>query len=174
MAEHMFRIVEKKTGEVIYYQGLVGCNKAKIVERAKKWCASHHFEGGDEAAKKHQIEFSYFTWDNYGKWSSRRPIGRSKYDSGWRCTTVCNLEQTNGHISIGSLVAGKALDPDTAKKAKGGAWGELRRDQRDGWLSFYLFPGILGKIRAEAGHTAACKQRSKSLHPLLCQRCSIL
>ena len=125
MAEHMFRIVEKKTGEVIYYQGLVRCNKAKIVERAKKWCASHHFEGGDDAAKKHQIEFSYFTWDNYGKWSSRRPIGRSNYDNGWRCTTVCNLEQTNGHICIGSLIAGKALDPDTAKKAKGGAWGEL-------------------------------------------------
>ena len=62
---------------------------------------------------------------NYGKWSSRRPIGRSNYDIGWRCTTVCNLEQTNGHICIGALIAGKALDPDTAKKAKGGARGEL-------------------------------------------------
>ena len=95
------------------------------MERAKKWCASHHFKGGEEGAKQHQIEFSYFTWDNYGKRSSRRNIGKSDYDSGWRCTTVCNLEQANGHISIGSLVAGKALDPDTAKKAKGGAWGEL-------------------------------------------------
>ena len=124
MAYHMFKIGNKETGEDLYYQGLASCNKAKIVERAKKWCASHHFKG-DDVAKKYQIEFSYFTWDNFGKRSSRRELGRSNYEHGWRCTTVCDLEQINGKLRIGSLTAGKALDPDTAKKAKGGAWGEL-------------------------------------------------
>ena len=125
MADYMFRIVEKATGDLEAFECLASCNKAKIVERAKKWCATHYFLDGDDAAKRYQIEFSYFTWENCGKWSSRREIGRSSYDSGWRCTTVCDLEQINRKLRIGSLTAGKALDPDTAKKAKGGAWGEL-------------------------------------------------
>lgn len=128
MAYHMFRIVEKATGNIEAYTSLASCNKAKIVERAKKWCSKHHFLDGDDAAKKYQIEFSYFTWDNFSKWNSRRDIGRSVYEKGWRCTTVCNLEQVNGKISIGSLIAGRALDPDTAKKAKGGAWSEVMID----------------------------------------------
>ena len=127
MADQMFRIVEKRTGEVIYFQSICSCNKAEMVERAKMWCAAHSFNK-EEDVKNHQIEFSYFTWDNYWKFSSRRPIGRSDYDKGWRCTTVCNLEQKDRKLCIGSLTAGKALDPDTAKKAKGGAWGEVMLD----------------------------------------------
>jgi hypothetical protein len=128
MADHMFRIVEKATGDIEFFESLSSCNKAKIVERAKRWCSKNYFLEGDDAAKKYQIEFSYFTWDNCYKWNSRREIGRSDYSNGWRCTTVCNLEQVNGKISIGSLIAGRALDPDTAKKAKGGVWGELMID----------------------------------------------
>lgn len=128
MAEHMFRVVEKKTGEIEYFESICGCNKARMVERAKRWCAGHHFIAGDDEAKKYVVEFSYFTWDNYWKSSSRRPIGWSVYDKGWRCTTVCNLVQENNKLKIGSLVAGKALDPDTASKAKGGAWGSMMID----------------------------------------------
>ena len=125
MAEYMFRIVKKETGKIEYFESLCGCNKAKIVERAKKWCANHNFKGGDEVAKKYQVEFSTFKWDYVWKNSYGRNIGCSDYGRGWHCTTVCNLNQKDGNLSIGSLVAGRALDPDTAKKAKGGAWGEL-------------------------------------------------
>ena len=128
MAEYMFRIVKKETGKIVYYESLCGCNKAKIVERAKKWCASHHFKGGDEVAKKYQVEFSSFKWDYVWNHSYSRNIGCSDYGRGWHCTTGCNLNQKDGSLNIGSLVAGRALDPDTAKKAKGGAWGELMID----------------------------------------------
>lgn len=128
----MFRIVNKNTRNVEYFQNISSCNKALMVKRAQNWLSNHYFKAeADGELKNYQIEFSYFTWDNYSKacWGhSSKVCGLSDYNLGWRCTTVCALEQKGHAMSIGRLLQGRALEPNMEKKAKGGAYGELMLD----------------------------------------------
>lgn len=124
--EYEFRIVEKRTGNIIYYEAINNANKAVMVKRASNWLADHIFKS-KTADKEFCVEFAYFNWDNYWKYSySTR--GYSDYGRGWKCTTVVGLKYTEDkkHLEYGEHISGKKLD--FASKPKGGSLGTMMID----------------------------------------------
>ena len=122
----MFRIVEKKTGEVIYYESICNANKAVMVERASNWLARIVFKNKN-ADVEYCVEFAYFDWKNYWKQAYNRK-GYSSYGKGWKCTTVVGLKykEDGEHLAYGEHISGKKLDFNS--KPKGGAWGAMMID----------------------------------------------
>lgn len=123
--EYMFRIVEKKSGEVLYFQSICNANKAMMVQRCKKFLECNTFKN-KTADKDYCVEFSYFDWQNY--WKHNENYGYSEYTRGWRCTTIVGLKykEDGKHLEYGNHLYGRKLD--FSSKPKGGAWGAMMID----------------------------------------------
>lgn len=121
--DYMFRIVEKKTGDVIYYESISSANKALMVQRCQDFLAHHTFTS-KTANKDFCVEFSYFDWKNRD-YSTR---GYSEYGYHWRCTTVVGLKyaEDGKHLEYGEHISGRKLNFST--KPKGGSWGAMMID----------------------------------------------
>lgn len=116
----MFRIVEKKTGEILYFESICNANKAKMVQRCSKFLSKHVFKNKN-ADKDYCVEFANFNWDNRD-YNNR---GYSNYGYHWKCTTVVGLKyaEDGRHLEFGEHISGRKLD--FTSKPKGGAWGEM-------------------------------------------------
>ena len=116
----MFRIVEKRTGKILYGESICNANKAKMVQRCRKFLSNYTFEN-KKADKDYCVEFASFSWNNCTY--NRR--GYSDYGYHWSCTTVVGLKyaEDGEHLEYGEHISGRKLD--FTSKPKGGAWGEM-------------------------------------------------
>lgn len=114
---NQFRIVEKKTGAIMYFESIEGANKAKMVERCNKFLSRHTITTDKEMV----VEFSKLDWNS----KDNNHIGYSDYVHPWKCTTVVSLKRMadGRHYEIGEHLAGRKLNPES--KAKGGTFGEM-------------------------------------------------